>query len=288
MSEIMVLMTEMNSKLENLEKKVELLRSPNSSQVMPDLRAQTPNSSCQKFEEDLQRRITRLESEVVGQTMAIQKVEIIIKNFTMSKEEASSSNISNSSCSIMEFRMLQLESWHQNFLQEYRTDLQMLIFNRDCEDFRRKGSTSSGIYLIYPIEGADPVRVYCDMETDNGGWTVIQRRGKFAASRLSFHQDWNAFKNGFGEPNQEFWLGNEAVHQLTNKTSKGYSLKVELRNSRNGTLWVALYRRFALGPEVSHSIHLFVPHIGPNYCLISSFCLPTARRLCFKCSFLHR
>lgn len=44
----------------------------------------------------------------------------------------------------------------------------------ECKDLLRDGETRDGIYTI-TVDGMQPFNVFCDMETDHGGWTVIQR-----------------------------------------------------------------------------------------------------------------
>lgn len=57
---------------------------------------------------------------------------------------------------------------------------------------------------------------------------VIQRRDDFNDPRESFNRDWSDYKNGFGDPSKEFWLGNENIYMLTN--NEEYILRVELED----------------------------------------------------------
>lgn len=60
------------------------------------------------------------------------------------------------------------------------------------------------------------------METDGGGWTVIQRR---KVGLTSFNRDWKQYREGFGNIRGDFWLGNENIYRLSRRPTV---LRVEL------------------------------------------------------------
>ncbi|CAH1224589.1 ANGPTL1 [Branchiostoma lanceolatum] len=92
----------------------------------------------------------------------------------------------------------------------------------DCAAAKASGQTTSGVYTLgAPLAG---VQVYCDMDTDGGGWTVIQRRQPDGSMR--FARNWEEYKQGFGNKNGEFWLGNENIHLLTQQ--KNYELRIDM------------------------------------------------------------
>ena len=85
---------------------------------------------------------------------------------------------------------------------------------RDCRDALNNSYTQSGVYTIQP-DSLPPFDVYCDMDTDGGGWTVFQRRQDGSED---FYRNWVNYTNGFGNLSNEFWLGLEFIHRLTNKS----------------------------------------------------------------------
>ena len=66
-------------------------------------------------------------------------------------------------------------------------------------------------YTVYPTNDGDEFVVYCDLTTNGGGWTVIQRRHDL---KVSFARNSEHYREGFGEIDGEFWLGNEKIHRL--------------------------------------------------------------------------
>ncbi|XP_019477626.2 angiopoietin-4 [Meleagris gallopavo] len=114
---------------------------------------------------------------------------------------------------------------------------------QDCTEVLRAGSRASGVYTLHITNMSQPRKVFCDMETDGGGWTVIQLRTN---GSVSFQRGWREYKQGFGDAAGEHWLGNEAVHLLTNR--EPYVLRVELRDWEGSHVY-AHYGRFQLDSE---------------------------------------
>ncbi|XP_054935476.1 tenascin-X isoform X3 [Physeter macrocephalus] len=99
-------------------------------------------------------------------------------------------------------------------------------FPRDCGEEMQNGPSTSRTTTIFLNGNRErPLNVFCDMETDGGGWLVFQRR---MDGKTDFWRDWEAYAHGFGNISAEFWLGNEALHSLTK--AGDYSLRVDLRD----------------------------------------------------------
>eukprot|EP00058_Branchiostoma_floridae_P008183 XP_002593671.1 hypothetical protein BRAFLDRAFT_108085 [Branchiostoma floridae] len=123
---------------------------------------------------------------------------------------------------------------------------------RDCMDLLTTGHDTSGVYTIYPDGGGkSPVHVYCDMDTDGGGWTLFQKRRD---GSINFYQDWQAYKTGFGDLRGEFWLGNDNLHRLA--AQDVYELRVDLEDFEGNTAY-AKYNIFRVEDEV-HKYRLTV------------------------------
>ncbi|CAH3117300.1 unnamed protein product [Porites lobata] len=95
---------------------------------------------------------------------------------------------------------------------------------RHCQDLYLKGSTTDGVYLVYPDNG-EAIQVLCDMTTEGGGWTVFQRR---MDGSVDFYLGWEDYRVGFGNLNGEFWLGNNNLHRLT--ANVNMMLRVDLED----------------------------------------------------------
>uniref|UniRef100_A0A3B4CE03 Tenascin N n=1 Tax=Pygocentrus nattereri TaxID=42514 RepID=A0A3B4CE03_PYGNA len=98
-------------------------------------------------------------------------------------------------------------------------------FPMDCTQIMKNGNMESGVYTIYVANNRSrPLQVYCDMTTDNGGWIVFQRRN---TGKLDFLKRWRQYMQGFGELTDEFWLGLEKLHELTNTPTR-YEVRFDL------------------------------------------------------------
>uniref|UniRef100_A0A8C9MV86 Tenascin C n=1 Tax=Serinus canaria TaxID=9135 RepID=A0A8C9MV86_SERCA len=82
-------------------------------------------------------------------------------------------------------------------------------YPKDCSQALLNGETTSGLYTIY-LNGdkAQPLQVFCDMGEDGGGWIVFLRRQN---GKQDFYKNWSSYVAGFGDPKDEFWIGNPNI-----------------------------------------------------------------------------
>ncbi|XP_071853771.1 fibrinogen-like protein A isoform X1 [Apostichopus japonicus] len=117
------------------------------------------------------------------------------------------------------------------------------IVIKDCLDVFNAGYTTDGIYTIKPTNwNGDLFDVFCNM-TDGGGWTVFQRR---VDGSVDFYRNWQSYKEGFGELDHEFWLGNDKLYDLTNQGD--YQLRIDMVN-KDGAPYYAKFDLFRINDE---------------------------------------
>ncbi|XP_076118000.1 microfibril-associated glycoprotein 4-like [Mytilus galloprovincialis] len=113
----------------------------------------------------------------------------------------------------------------------------------DCGDLK-KGEHESGVYKIYPA-ATSGFHVFCDMKSYEGGWTVIQKRTN---GYVGFYRDWKAYKDGFGDLQKDFWLGNEYLNKLTEQGY--YILRIDMWDFERNHKY-AIYDTFVVNNEES-------------------------------------
>ncbi|CAB1320040.1 unnamed protein product [Coregonus sp. 'balchen'] len=122
---------------------------------------------------------------------------------------------------------------------------------RDCSQALLNGDTVSGVHTIYlGGDESQPIQVYCDMATDGGGWIVFVRR---QSGKLEFFRNWRNYTAGFGDMNDEFWLGLSNLHKIT--VAGQYELRVDLRDK--GDAAYAQYDKFSISePRSRYKVHV--------------------------------
>ncbi|XP_078576495.1 uncharacterized protein LOC144862100 [Branchiostoma floridae x Branchiostoma japonicum] len=119
----------------------------------------------------------------------------------------------------------------------------------DCAAYHAAGQNTSGVYTLQV--SSTSVEAYCDMNSEDGGWTVIQRRQD---GSVPFNRTWEEYKLGFGNKNGEYWLGNDNIHFLTMR--KNYTLRIVLEDW-SGARSFAEYSTFRLSGEADgYRLHI--------------------------------
>ncbi|XP_046861727.1 fibrinogen-like protein A [Xenia sp. Carnegie-2017] len=135
----------------------------------------------------------------------------------------------------------QLKKLEKQLKALYKENIK-LTGGKDCADLYKKGEKKNGVYQINP-DGQGYFKVFCDMKSSGGGWTVFQRRQD---GSVNFYRGWKDYKQGFGDLKGEFWLGLDKIYRLT--SARRNKLRVDL-GDWSGNKAYAEYDYFAVKNE---------------------------------------
>ncbi|KAJ8033473.1 Ficolin-2 [Holothuria leucospilota] len=118
----------------------------------------------------------------------------------------------------------------------------------DCNDVYNAGYTQDGVYSVTPLSWNGSFDVFCSMSIDGGGWTVFQRR---VNGSIDFFKSWNEYREGFGDNQHEFWLGNEKLYHILQQGT--YEVRVDTVMSVDGSIVTDYhkYSNFQIGDETT-------------------------------------
>ena len=90
------------------------------------------------------------------------------------------------------------------------------------------------------------------METDGGGWTILQKR---MDGSVDFYLNWTDYVHGFGNTSGEYWLGLSKLHRLANGSVSTH-LRVDMRD-KSGVKGYAKYSTFYIGGSTTdYTLHV--------------------------------
>ncbi|XP_035039701.1 tenascin isoform X4 [Hippoglossus stenolepis] len=193
------------------------------------------------------------QAAVTGYTLTFSSADGVIREVVLSPTASSYSMAQLSGSTEYSVKLQAIAGPHRSrhVATVFTTIGQLFRRPRDCAQIYLNGETTSGLYTIYVGgEEGQPIQVYCDMTTDGGGWTVALRRQN---GKLEFFRNWKNYTAGFGNMNDEFWLGLSNLHKIT--SSGHYDLRVDLRDK--GESAYAQYDKFTLAePRTRYKIYI--------------------------------
>ncbi|XP_040068851.1 ficolin-2-like [Ixodes scapularis] len=133
-----------------------------------------------------------------------------------------------------------------------------------CAQLKMEGNNETRDYLITPYTNFN---VRCDMDTNGGGWTVIQRRSWDELEGNGFEKSEKDYEEGFRGGASSYWIGLNNIHALTSHPSSDQVLRIELKTLKDETI-IVQYGKFKVGPKKDGyrlTIGDYTSPNGPDY-----------------------
>ncbi|XP_065918824.1 fibrinogen C domain-containing protein 1-like [Dysidea avara] len=126
----------------------------------------------------------------------------------------------------------------------------------DLTDFPAS-KAPSGVYQIvlsngscelsqFITESTVNANVYCDMDTTDGGWMVIQRNINDGVK--TFDKKWRDYEEGFGDLNgNKLWYGLKALNRITEMSQWELRIEFTFEDNKQDHFY---YKRFKVGNAI--------------------------------------
>ncbi|XP_071118484.1 uncharacterized protein [Haliotis cracherodii] len=114
----------------------------------------------------------------------------------------------------------------------------------DCSEGVKMGISSDGVYTIQPRPYETPFQVHCRMVW--GGRTTVQKQ----SLGIDFYRTWQEYRDGFGTPGGDHWLGLEKLKAISDKTPSKLILKLTYETEQSPTWRQIIYNYFNLSDEL--------------------------------------
>ncbi|XP_060551153.1 uncharacterized protein LOC132712741 [Ruditapes philippinarum] len=129
----------------------------------------------------------------------------------------------------------------------------------DCYEYNKLMSKKkSGVYNVHPLKTSRAIPVYCDFDTDSGGWTVFQFR--FNGS-VDFYRNFTKYERGFGSLDGEFWLGLKHIYEMVSRHKT--ELKLDL-TAANGRVMHGTFKNFRLSNGPYYTLRMNIGVSTPD------------------------
>lgn len=110
-------------------------------------------------------------------------------------------------------------------------------------------SPSDNGFLLVNL--SKPINVYCDLNDNLLGWTIVMKR---KVDRTKFWQkSWKEYKEGFGDVNDNYWIGLENLHRLAKNFGAGF-LEYKLNTKAGRTITKVFQNILLFGEDSDYKI----------------------------------